>query len=155
MSNPFIEKQVTKIINEDGIEYPKNIALACAWIIANFKGVNIKVFDVSESSSLCDYNIIASAQNTTQARSIVDELTPNLKKHGQEILSLEGLSDAEWILVDAGDVIVHLFQETARDIFDLDTLWGDYPQVKIPEEYYFSAPNQDDKRSDDSSNNYF
>jgi len=155
MSNPFIEKQVAKIINEENIEYPKNIALACAWIIANFKGVNIKVFDVSASSSLCDYNILASAQNTTQARSIVDELSPNLKKHGQEILSLEGLSDAEWILVDAGDVIVHLFQETARDIFDLDTLWSAYPQVKIPEEYYFSTPNQDEKTPNDNSNNYF
>lgn len=154
MSNPYIEKQITKIINEDGIEFPKNIALASAWIIANFKGVNIKIFDVQGSSSLCDYNIIASAQNVTQARSMVDELSPNLKKNGQEILSVEGLTDAEWILVDAGDVIIHLFQETARDIFDLDTLWQGYPQVQIPEEYYFSNPSQEVKK-EDSNTNYF
>jgi ribosome-associated protein len=154
MGNAFIAKEVSKIINDKSIEYPRNIALACSWIIANFKGINIKIFDVRESSSLCDYNIIASATNVTQARAIIHEMTSNLRHNEQSIMSLEGTSDAEWILLDVADVIVHLFQETPRDVFDLDTLWKDYPQITIPEEYYFSTP-QTEVKKEDSTNNYF
>jgi ribosome-associated protein len=153
MSNTFIAKEISKIINDKDLEYPRNIALACSWIIANFKGVNIKIFDVRESSSLCDYNIVASSTNITQARAIIHEMTTNLRNNGQEIVSLEGTADAEWILLDVADVIVHLFQETPRDVFDLDTLWKSYPQVTIPEEYYFSTPQSETTKED--SNNYF
>jgi ribosome-associated protein len=155
MANPYIQKEVTKIINEQNIKYPQNLALAAAWIIANFKGVNIKIYDVTESSSLCDFNIVASMQNTTQAKAITDELTFNIKQNNGSILSLEGLSDAEWILVDAGDVIIHLFQETSRDIFDLDSLWKDYPQVQIPSEYYFGSAEVEVPRMEDPTDNFF
>lgn len=156
MANAFIEKEVKKIIEEGKQDYPKNFALAASWIIANFKGVNIKIFDVKDSSSLCDYNIIASMQNTTQARAILDELSYNFKQNGGTILSIEGLTDAEWILLDAGDVIIHLFQEVAREIFDLDNLWGAYPQVEIPQEYYFgSSEIEAITKPEDPTNNYF
>lgn len=156
MGNPYVEKEVKKIITDLGKEYPKNFALAAAWILANFKGVNIKVFDVKESSSLCDYNIIASMQNTTQARAAIEELSGNFRNNDANIISVEGLSDAEWILLDAGDVIVHLFQETARDIFDLDHLWGEFPQIEIPQDYYFSSPEMAKVASpEDPTDNYF
>lgn len=156
MANPFVEKEVKKIISEQNIEYPKNMALACAWIIANFKGVNIKIFDVGKTSSLCDYNIIASAQNTTQAKSMVDEILTNLKRNGMEMISLEGMTDGDWILLDMGDIIVHIFQEYSREIFDLDKLWSEASQVEIPQEYYFQntevAASEEEK---DTSDSYF
>jgi ribosome-associated protein len=152
-ANPFVKKEIDKLFNEN-TESPKNYALACAWIIANFKGVNLKIFDVNESSSLCDYNIIASAQNPTQARTMIEEIQNNLKRHGASVLSVEGLQDGEWILCDLGDVIVHIFQEVARDIFDLDDLWSNYPQIQIPQEYYFNASNSDSS-DEDSTENYF
>lgn len=156
MANPYVEKEVKKIITEENAEYPKNFALAAAWIVANFKGINIKIFDVKDSSSLCDYNIIASMQNTTQARAAIDELASNFRNNDANIISVEGLSDAEWILLDAGDVIVHLFQETARDIFDLDHLWGEFPQVEIPQDYYFSSPEMAKASTpEDPTDNYF
>ena len=155
MNNSFITKQVSKIVEEHKSEFPRNIALASCWIIANFKGINIKIFDVQGSSSLCDYNIIASAQNTTQARAIVDMLTPALKENEQEILSIEGMNEADWILVDVGDVIIHIFLETSRDIFDLDTLWKSFPQIQIPEEYYFSTPEAASSAPSDPTSNYF
>ena len=155
MANPYVEKEVSKIINEQNIEYPQNMAMASAWIIANFKGVNIKIFDVKNASSLCDYNIIASMQNPTQAKAIADEIQYNLKRNGAKILSVEGLSDAEWILLDAGDIIVHLFQETARDIFDLDSLWANFPQVEIPQDYYFASPEIAAPRKEDQTDHYF
>jgi ribosome-associated protein len=155
MANPYVTKEVTKIVKDQGLEYPKNFALASAWVIANFKGTNIKIFDVSGSSSLCDYNVIASMQNTMQAKSAIDEIQYNLKQNGGQVLSLEGLSDGEWILLDLGDVIVHLFQEHSRDIYDLDSLWRNFPQVSIPAEYYFGEGQININKSQEPTDNYF
>lgn len=152
MANEFVQKEVSKIFKETS-DTEKAMALASAWIIANFKGVNIKIYDVSTTSSLCDYNLIASAENTTQAKNMADEVQSNLKQNGAQIKSIEGLSDCEWVLIDAGDVIVHIFQETARDIFDLDELWRELPQLEIPNHYYFSNPEIEDKK--ETTENYF
>ena len=158
MANPYIEKEVAKIIKDQNIEYPKNMALASAWIIANFKGVNIKIFDVSSTSSLCDYNIIASAQNTTQAKSMIDEMLLNLKRNGMETVSLEGMTDGDWILLDMGDIIIHIFQEYSRELFDLDKLWENASQIEIPQEYYFQSSEQSGEvavSEEDTSDSYF
>lgn len=152
MANEFVKKEVNKIF-EQKEDNSKNMALAAAWIIANYKGVNIKIFDARKTSSLCDYNIIATAQNVTQAKTMVDEIQYNLKQHGAKVLSLEGLTDGAWMLLDAADVIVHVFQETPREIFDLDELWSAYPQVEIPQEYYFTSAEEPKKA--DPTDNYF
>lgn len=151
MGNPYVQKEVSKIIEE--FEYPKNLAMASAWIMANFKGINLKIYDSKDSTSLCDYNIIGSAENTIQAKAMVDEIEEALKKGGAKVLSLEGLSDGEWILLDMGDVIVHVFQEQSRDYFDLDSLWEDQDQLEIPQEYYFSK--QEEIKKSDNTENYF
>lgn len=116
-----------------------NQAMGAAWIIANFKGVNIKVLNSSKTSSLCDYNILATAENIIQARAMVDELQANLKPKSEEARSLEGMQDGEWILLDLGDVIIHIFQENTRDVFDLDGLWSSLESVQIPQEFYFTS----------------
>lgn len=154
MANEFVAKEVNKIFNQKD-EHTKKMALAAAWIIANYKGVNIKIYDVGDSSSLCDYNIIATAQNTMQAKTMIDEIQNNFREHDGKILSLEGVADGEWMLLDAGDVIIHIFQELPRDIFDLDELWGAYPQVEIPQEYYFEHPETAQEPKSDPTDNYF
>lgn len=152
MANEIVAKELTKIFNEDRDDSEK-LALACSWVIANFKGINLKAINVSESSSLCDYNIIATATNSTQAKTMVNEIVVNIKEHGHEVISLEGITEGEWILLDAGNVIVHILQETARDIYDLDTLWGAYPQLEIPADYYFGQV--EIEKTIDSTDNYF
>src|SRR5205085_380245 len=117
-----------------------NHAMATAWILANFKGDNLKVFDMRKTSSLCDYSILATAQNATQARAMIDEVSANLKNQGASILSYEGYESADWILLDTGDVMVHVFTGPARDVYDLDMIYAKNAQVKIPEEYYFGKP---------------
>lgn len=154
MANPFVEKETSKIITAMASEFPKNHALAAAWIIANYKGINLKIIDMQQTSSLCDYNIVATAQNMTQANTMVNEIQYNLKRAGAEVISAEGLSDGDWILLDLGDIIVHIFQETTRDIYDLDTLWASHPQVTIPQEYYFSHPEMETKK-EETTENYF
>jgi ribosome-associated protein len=136
MSKEYIQAETNKIITSEGMEFPLNIAMASSWTLAHFKAENIKLYNVSESSSLSDYYIIASMQNTTQSRAAIETLSATLKAHGQEVLSIEGLNDTEWVLIDLGDIIVHIFQENAREVYGLDVLWKDYPQEKIPTEYY-------------------
>ena len=152
MANEFVKKEVKKIFEKES-DSSKAAALASAWIIANYKGINIKAYDVKESSSLCDFNLIATANNTTQAKTMADEIQYNIKQNGGTILSVEGLSDCEWVLIDSGDVIIHIFQDISRDVFDLDSLWHEYEQLEIPSEYYFSHPEMKD--NEESTQNYF
>lgn len=154
MGNPYIEKEVKKVLESKDYAFPLNQAMGAAWIIANFKGINIKVLDSSNTSSLCDYNIIATAENIIQARAMVDELQGNLKEKSEEPRSLEGMEDGEWILLDLGDVIVHIFQENTRDVFDLDGLWSNLDSVAIPQEFYFSSAEGSNKK-EVSAENYF
>lgn len=138
--NEYIQNEVNKVITNTSFEFPLNHAMASAWILANFKGDNLKIFDMRKSTSLCDYAIIATSQNVTQARAMIDEVSNNLKNQGATILSYEGYESADWILLDTGDIMVHVFNGPARDVYDLDMIYGRNPQVKIPEEFYFAKP---------------
>ena len=148
MANEFIQTEIKKVMENESFEFPLNHAMASAWILANFKGEDLKVFDLKKSSSLCDFAIIATAHNATQAKSMADEIEFNLKNHGAKVLSSEGYESAEWILLDTGDVMVHIFNGPARDIYDLDMVLVKNPQVKIPEEYYFGTPSMPAEKSD-------
>ncbi len=138
--NEYVNVEVTKIVSNDAFEFPLNHAMATAWILANFKGDNLKIFDMRKTSSLCDFSVIATAQNVTQARAMVDEISNNLKIQGASILSYEGYESADWILLDTGDVIIHVFTGPARDVYDLDLVFAKNKQVKIPDEFYFGKP---------------
>ena len=140
--NEYVNSEVNKVINNASYEFPLNHAMASAWMIANYKGENLKIFDLRKTSALCDYSIIATAQNATQARALVDEISNNLKAVGANIVSYEGYEGADWILLDTGDIIVHIFNGPARDVYDLDMIFARAPQVKIPEEFYFGKPTQ-------------
>lgn len=138
--NEYIKGEVDKIITNESYEFPLNHAYSAAWILANYKGDNLKIFDMRKTSALCDYSIIATAQNSTQARAMADEIANNLRVHDASIISFEGYENADWILLDTGDIIVHIFNGAARDIYDLDMIFVKNPQVKIPEEFYFAQP---------------
>lgn len=140
MANEYVQSEVSKIISNPTFEFPLNHAMASAWIVANFKGDNLKVFDLKKSSSLFDYSVLATAQNATQARAMVDEISHSLKNNGANIVSYEGYESADWILLDTGDIVVHIFNGPARDVYDLDMILAKNPQVKIPEEFYFGKP---------------
>ena len=150
MSDTYVDREIKKVL--EGTEYPQNMALACAWVIANFKGINIKIFDVSKFSSLCDYNIIASAENTIQAKSIAIEIQKQLRANGATVNSLEGLVEGDWILLDMGDFIVHIFQDISREVFNLEELWSEAEQVEIPNEFYYGPS---DEASEETTDQYF
>lgn len=147
--NEFIKGEIDKIIENESYEFPLNHAYSAVWILANFKGDNLKVFDMRKSSSLCDFSILGTAQNSTQARAMADEIIVNLKAHNASILSYEGYEGADWILIDTGDIIVHIFNGSARDIYDLDLIWAKRPQVQIPEDFYFGTPSMPKETNSD------
>jgi ribosome-associated protein len=94
------------------------------------KGEDIVVLDVGEIISIAETFVFVSVPNTRLVRTIVDEVELALKLADDEgPRSIEGLDDATWVLMDYGDVIVHVFLSETRDFYDLDRLWADAPQV--------------------------
>ena len=152
MSNEYIDNQVNLIMNDNSYQFPKNSAMAAAWIIGNLKGINLKVYDVSKISSLGDCYVMGSATNIRQAHAMAEELCKQLKKHGHKVLSTEGKADSDWILIDLGDIIVHLFLEVSRGNYNLETLWDEAVPVEIPNTFYHT---EDDKETEDSEKTYF
>jgi ribosome-associated protein len=156
MANEYISNEVNKVLSDKKLPFPLNHAMASACILANLKGLNLKMLDMGKATSaLCDYSLIVSASNPTQARAMVDEVAYQLKQHGAQMHSLEGYDSADWILLDTGDIIVHVFLETTRDVFDLDRLFTSYPQIKIPDEFYFGPTTPATAADKDHLKNYF
>lgn len=89
------------------------------------------MLDVRASTSFTDYFIICSGANSRQIQAIADEVEQRLKKNGEYPSSIEGYENSEWVLVDYGDFVVHIFSEKARTYYDLERLWRDAQTVKL------------------------
>jgi len=89
--------------------------------------------DMRKMSSVCDYFVIASGTSTTQVRAIADNIDRCLKEKRARIWHKEGEREALWILLDAGDVVAHIFQDQTRKFYDLERLWIDAPQERFRE----------------------
>jgi ribosome-associated protein len=95
------------------------------------KGEEIVVLEVGEILSIAETFVLVSAPNTRLVRTIVEEIELALKISDDEgPRSVEGLDDATWVLIDYGDVIVHVFLSETRAYYDLDRLWADAPTVE-------------------------
>jgi ribosome-associated protein len=93
-------------------------------------GEDVVVLDVGDIISIAETFVFVSASNTRLVRTIVDEVELALKlTDGEGPRSVEGLDDARWVLMDYGDVVVHVFLDETRAYYDLDRLWSDAPQV--------------------------
>jgi ribosome-associated protein len=96
------------------------------------KALEMVVLDLREIASFTDYFLIMSGTNVRQVQAIADEVVERLKKHGTKALRVEGYSTAEWVLVDYGDFILHVFENKARQFYDLERLWRDAARVPVP-----------------------
>lgn len=76
-----------------------------------------------DDSSIADYFVIATGNSINQTRALADYIEEALAKEGYEVLSKEGLREGEWILIDANDIVVHLFTQKQRQFYDIDNLW--------------------------------
>jgi ribosome-associated protein len=96
------------------------------------KAAGIVVLDLQGITSFADYFVICSGNNTRQIQAISDEIGKQLSEFGELPNSIEGFQNAEWVLADYGDYIIHIFSEHARSYYDLERLWRDAKQVVIP-----------------------
>jgi len=96
------------------------------------KAMAIRVLDLQPVTTFADYFVICNGMNQRQIQAIADEVIRALKDCGERPHSVEGYDHAEWVLVDYGDLIVHVFSGQARSYYDLDRLWRDAPEVAIP-----------------------
>lgn len=96
-------------------------------------GEDIVVLNMQGISLLADYFIIAHGNSDRQVQAIARELQDVAEKKGYEIRRIEGFDAARWVLVDLGDVVAHVFHKDERAYYNLERLWGDAPQLDMPE----------------------
>jgi ribosome-associated protein len=99
------------------------------------KALEPVVLDLRELASFTDFFVIVSGANERQVQAISDEIYESLKKSGHAAARVEGYKTAEWILLDYGDFVVHVFEQKARKFYDLERLWRESKRVELPAEF--------------------
>ncbi|HEV3468637.1 MAG TPA: ribosome silencing factor [Pyrinomonadaceae bacterium] len=108
---------------------------------ADKKAAGLLVLDLRAVASFTDYFVIASGTNVRQVQAVADEIVERVRKeHRSKPARVEGYSTAEWVLLDYGDFIVHVFEEKARRFYDLERLWRDAARVPLPAELEAAGP---------------
>ncbi len=100
-------------------------AIAFAREALRFKALDLLILDVSGFSSFADYFIICSGKSSRQVQSIAENVETALKETGARPLGVEGKREGHWVLMDYGDIIIHIFYEPVRSFYDLESLWSE------------------------------
>lgn len=96
------------------------------------KALDLLVLDVSELTSYTDHFVICHGKSVRAVQAIADHIQRSMKKRGDLPIGIEGLSEGQWVLLDYGDVVVHVFFEPVRGFYDLEKLWMDAPRLALP-----------------------
>jgi ribosome-associated protein len=105
---------------------------AAARAASDKQGEHILAFDVSEQLAITDAFVLASATNDRQVKAIVDEVEKRLREHDAKPIRREGHREGRWVLLDYGDVVVHVQHEEEREFYALERLWRDCPAIPLP-----------------------
>lgn len=101
--------------------------------IGEKKGIDIVALDLRDIANFTEFFVIASGTNQRQVQAMADEINEQLKKQlGSRPVRIEGYNSADWVLLDYGDFIVHLFNTEGREFYDLARLWRDARRVELP-----------------------
>jgi ribosome-associated protein len=108
-------------------------AIRCALFAKDKKALDVRILEIKRLSSIADYLVLSSGRSDKQAQAIADSVKQGLKEFGKA-LDVEGLREGNWIVIDYGDVIVHVFKEEVRRYYNLEELWNAAPSLEIPED---------------------
>ncbi|GAB5604135.1 ribosome silencing factor [Sideroxyarcus sp. TK5] len=108
----------------------KDKTAAVVAALEDIKAQDIQVIDTRKFNSLFEAMVIASAQSTRQTKALADQVEMKLKELGEEVIGVEGGDSGEWVLVDLGDVVVHIMQPAVRAYYNLEELWGVQPKLR-------------------------
>ena len=105
-----------------------------AWnALSDKKGEDIKIIDITGISVLADYFIIANGNSDSQVNALVDNVEEELHKAGYPLRQREGQASGSWVLLDFGDIIVHVFDKENRLFYDLERIWKDGKDISVEE----------------------
>jgi ribosome-associated protein len=100
--------------------------------LEDVKGQDIRVFNTTELTDLFDRVVVVSGTSNRQTRALASNVREKVKEHGGHVISVEGEETGEWVLVDLGDIVVHVMQPAIRSYYNLEELWGGKPvRVKL------------------------
>ena len=94
-------------------------------------GKNIVAIDMQQASPIFDTFILCTGTNERLMQALRDSVEEQMDKAGYEVKHIEGLRDSKWILMDYGDIVVHIFEEEERGAYNLEKLWGDLPRISV------------------------
>jgi ribosome-associated protein len=103
-------------------------------VAADKKATHVVVLDMREASSITDYFLICSGGSLRQVQAIADAIGEELSQAGSTSLGTEGYREGQWILMDYGDLIVHVFSQETREFYDLERLWANAPKIEVNSE---------------------
>ena len=106
-------------------------ALLCLRIIKERKAINPILLEVGKLTSLADYFLIASGNSSRQVQAISRYLSRRMREEGIRVFGVEGEQEGHWVLMDYGDLVVHIFYEPVREFYDLEGLWVEAPRVDV------------------------
>ena len=109
---------------------PKELLFSTVQILDKKKGMDIKALEITEISSVADYFLLATGTSSTHIRALADEVDEELSKLGVQPDHIEGKTTG-WILLDYKSVVVHIFTQSERELFNLEKLWGDGKEVDL------------------------
>lgn len=109
----------------------KNIAKIAVQAADSKRGEDIVVLDMEPVSLMADYFVIIDANSNRQVKAIADEVSDQLAENNVEVYQVSGRDKADWILIDAGEVIIHVFQKGTREFYNIEKLWSDAPMLNI------------------------
>jgi len=114
----------------EGIQLePAQLAKAAVDIASDKKASDVLLLDIRDISTIADYFVICTGNNSRQIQAIADALNDDLKKQGAQLLYREGDSDTGWVLLDYGDIIIHVFAPKEREYYRLERLWSEAKTV--------------------------
>lgn len=113
----------------------KEMAKLAIEALSDKKAEDLSIIDISEVSVIADYFIIASGTNRNQLQAMADNVDETLGRKGSPVKQIEGYDSANWILMDFGDIIVHLFDKENRLYYDLERIWRDGKKIEDLESF--------------------
>ena len=105
----------------------------CARAALDHKAVDLVILEVKNLSSFTDYFVICSGNSDRQVQAIAAHLEEKLGQGGIRPLSIEGKREGRWVLLDYGDVVIHVFYQPVREFYNLERLWSDAPRIELPQ----------------------
>lgn len=112
----------------------KEKAFLCAQAALDHKAIDLVILSIQNLSSFTDYFVICSGNSDRQVQAIASHIEEKLAGEGLSPLGIEGKREGRWILLDYGEVVVHIFYHPVREFYDIERLWSDAPQVELPKQ---------------------